>query len=68
MGEDIKICKCGNKKCLGFVLLHEKELAEIGQIKDSIRKEHGDVSFDLKRSPSSGELFTRFYDLHIIKN
>jgi hypothetical protein len=53
--------------CLGFVLLHEKELEGIEQIKDSICKRHGNVEFDLKRSPSSGEIFTKFYDLHVIK-
>ena len=68
MEDNKKICKCGNEKCLGFILLHEKELSELEKTKDSIRKEHGSVSFDLKRSPSSGELFTRFYDLHVIKS
>lgn len=51
-----------------FLLLHEKELNEIEQRKDDMRKEHGDVSFNLERSPSSGEIFTKFYELHVIKN
>lgn len=66
--KDSNICKCRNEKCLGFLLLHEKELEEIEQRKDSIRKEHGQVEFVLKRSPSSGEMFTKFYELHVIDN
>ena len=65
--EDSKVCKCSDKRCLGFVLLHEKELKDIKQTKGSICKEHGDVSFELKSSPSSGEIFTKFYELHVIK-
>lgn len=65
--EDENICKCGNKKCLGFLLLHEKELKEVNQRKQSICNEYGDVQFDLKRSPSSGEMYTKFYELHVIK-
>ena len=55
------------KKCLGFILLHEKELKEIEKIKDSISKEHGQVQFKLDRSPSSGEMFVKFYELHVVK-
>ncbi|OSA95704.1 UNVERIFIED_ORG: hypothetical protein B2H93_04600 [Clostridium botulinum] len=65
---DLNICKCGNEKCLGFLLLHEKELEEIEQRKDSIRKKYGQVEFNLKRSPSSGEIFTKFYELHVSNN
>lgn len=64
--EEKKVCKCGDRKCLGFILLHEKELNDIKQIKEDIRKEHGDVKFELKSSPSSGEIFTKFYELHVI--
>lgn len=66
--DDLNICKCGNEKCLGFLLLHEKELEEIEQRKDSIRKEQGHVKFNLVRSPSSGEIFTKFYELHVIND
>jgi hypothetical protein len=62
------ICKCGNKECLGFILLHEKELKELEKIKDTMHKEHGKVEFNLKRSPSSGEMYTKFYELHVIKD
>ena len=61
------ICKCGSKNCLGFLLLHEKELDDLDLIKDIQRKQHGNLDFDLLVSPSSGELFTKFYELHVIK-
>lgn len=67
MSDDLKTCECGNKDCLGFLLLHEKELITIEQTKDAMREKHGDVNFELKLSPSSGEIFTKFYELHIIK-
>lgn len=63
---DTKICKCGNEKCFGWLLLHEKELIELDEIKAEQRKQHGDVRFELKDSPSSGEIFTKFYELHVI--
>jgi hypothetical protein len=66
MNEDLKICKCGNEKCLGFILLHEKELMDIEQTKQNMREKYGDVNFELKFSPSSGEIFTKFYELHVI--
>lgn len=65
--DEPKVCKCGDKNCMGFLLLHEKELKEIKQKKDDMRKEHGDVTFDLRSSPSSGEIFSKFYELHVIK-
>lgn len=66
MNNDLKICKCGNEKCFGFLLLHEKELNEVEQRKEDMRKEHSDVKFELKSSPSSGEVYTKFYELHVI--
>lgn len=33
-----KSCSCGNDNCLGFRLLHEKELDDLVNIKDAIRK------------------------------
>lgn len=65
MGEEVKVCKCGNKDCLGFILLHPHELNKLDMIKASVKKEKGDVEFDLKISPSSGEIFTTFYELHV---
>ena len=52
---------------VGFVLLHEKELSDIETIKQKIKEEHGEVNFELKNSKSSGEIFTKFYELHVIK-
>lgn len=66
--DDLNLCKCGNEKCLGFLLLHEKELEEIEQRKETICKEHGRVKFNLETSSSSGEIFTKFYELHVINN
>lgn len=60
------MCKCGNEKCTGFILLHEKELSELEEIKRIQCNECGDVRFELKDSPSSGEIFTKFYELHVI--
>ena len=61
------ICNCGDKDCLGWILLHEKELKDMTKIKKLIIDKHGDVEFNLKQSPSSGEIFTKFYELHVIK-
>ena len=61
-------CKCGNKNCIGFLLLHEKELKDIEEKKESMRNKYGNVDFELKDSPSSGEIFVKFYELHIRKN
>lgn len=52
---------------IGYVLLHEKELHKVEAIKEQTIQEHGDVSFELLRSPSSGEIFMRFFELHITK-
>jgi hypothetical protein len=59
-------CKCGNEKCHGFQLLHEKELEELDERKELLKARYGNVDFELKRSPSSGEIFTKFYDLHVV--
>lgn len=66
MNDKQKNCKCENKNCLGFLLLHENELIDIKQTKKRMREKHGDVTFELKLSPSSGEIFTKFYELHIL--
>ncbi|MEK3917260.1 hypothetical protein [Paenibacillus sp. FSL H7-0331] len=52
---------------LGFVLLNERELHKVDDIKGKTLAEYGDVSFELLDSPSSGEIFTRFYELHAAK-
>ena len=53
------------RKYVGHKLLHEKELSILETLKAEIRKVHGDVEFELKESPSSGEVFTKFYELEI---
>lgn len=60
------MCKCGNEKCKGFYLLHPKELIQVRQLKENELKADQDCTFDLKVSPSSGEIFTKFYELHVI--
>jgi hypothetical protein len=62
------ICKCGDKDCLGWILLHEKETNNMTELKELLIDKHGDVQFKLKDNPSSGELFTKFYELHVIKD
>jgi hypothetical protein len=53
---------------LGTILLHENELPVSGERYDGIRERYGDdVTFEITISPSSGEIFTRFYDLHVRK-
>ena len=58
----------GMKSVLDFYFLHEKELEKIEQIKEIMCKEHGHVNFNLEKSPSSGEMFAKFYELHVINN
>lgn len=52
---------------LGYILLHEQELKRIDAIKENIIAEHGNLTFELKSSSSSGELFHKFYELHMWK-
>ncbi|WP_339304383.1 hypothetical protein NST33_18045 [Paenibacillus sp. FSL L8-0435] len=51
---------------MDYYLLHEKQLNEIEKIKEEIMTELGtrNIDFEMKRSPSSGELFTKFYELY----
>lgn len=63
------MCKiCGNDKCSGKYLLHPKELKEIPKIKEKELAENPNRTFLLIDSPSSGEIFTRFKELHVIDN
>lgn len=59
------MCKCGNRNCKGFILLHQKELKKIDEIKKRELEEDPDCRFELMDSPSSGEIFTKFYELHV---
>lgn len=65
MSKDSQICVCGDQTCIGYSLLHSQELSNLDNIKGELLKEHGDVNFRLKDSPSSGEIFTEFYELHM---
>ena len=58
--------RCTDTKCLGTILLHEKELIDIDERKVRLKVVYGDVTFNLTVSPSSGEIFTKFYDLHVL--
>lgn len=63
------MCKiCGNDKCIGKYLLHPKELREIPKIKEKELIQNPNKTFILVDSPSSGEMFTRFKELHVIDN
>lgn len=63
------MCKiCGNDKCCGKYLLHPKELNMIHQIKEKELYENPNRTFILIDSPSSGEIFTKFKELHVIDN
>lgn len=63
------MCKiCGNDKCSGKYLLHPKELKEIPKIKEKELEQNPNRTFILVDSPGSGEIFTRFKELHVIDN
>ncbi len=63
------MCKiCCNDKCSGKYLLHPKELKEIPKIKEKELEQNPNRTFILVDSPSSGEIFTRFKELHVIDN
>jgi len=57
------MCKnCKTEGCIGFYLLHPAEIHKI----ESLKAKHPNATFQLIVSPSSGEIFTRFSELHII--
>lgn len=63
----MKPCKtCGRYNCTGFYLLHEKELDKVDEIKQKELSENANVQFDMMLSQSSGEIFTQFYELHVL--
>lgn len=61
-------CKCGRKECTGYYLLHPKEMDKIFKIKKDEVEAHKNcrVDFVLDNSPSSGEINTRFKELHVL--
>lgn len=59
-------CKiCGSDRCIGKYLLHPKEMIFISRIKSAELKVCKERTFHLVDSPSSGELFTTFKELHV---
>jgi hypothetical protein len=61
------MCKiCGDNRCLGKYLLHERELFKVSDIEREELKVNPKRDFKLVRSPSSGEIFTKFYELHVL--
>ena len=61
-------CKCGDEKCIGYLLFNEKQIEDIEMKEQCIKEKYGDVEFNLKRSPISGEFSVKFYELHVICN
>ena len=60
--------KCNDARCSGSYLLHSKELGGRWGIMTKELSENPRRKFILIDSPSSGELFTRFYELHVLDN
>lgn len=58
-------CKCGNPLCTGFYLLHPKEMGMLDDLMVQELKKNPKCSFKLMDSPPSGEIFTRFRELHV---
>lgn len=62
------MCKiCGNAKCVGKYLLHPAEFKKIANLKEKELLEDNTTTFLLVDSPSSGECFTKFKELHVIR-
>lgn len=60
--------KCGDDRCSGSYLLHSKELRDRWGIMAKELYVNPRRKFVLIDSPSSGEVFTRFYELHVLDN
>ena len=60
------MCKCGDKDCTGFYLLHPAEMVDLPRLKEKELKENPSCTFNLVDSDSSGEIFTKFRELHVI--
>ena len=59
---------CRDDRCSGRYLLHPKELSDRCSIIRKELLENKNKKFILVKSPSSGEMFTQFYELHVIDN
>ena len=53
--------KCKDDRCGGMYLLHSRELSDRYRIMKKELAESANRKFILINSPSSGEIFTRFY-------
>lgn len=60
--------KCKNDKCSGFYLLHPKERYKIPVIQAKELAKNPNRTFILIDSPSSGEIYVKFKELHVIDN
>ena len=60
--------KCKDDRCSGMYLLHSKELSNRFRIIKKELTENTNRKFILINSPSSGEIFTKFYELHVLDN
>lgn len=61
-------CKrCEFEGCIGYYLLHPAEFGKIEELKQKQLAEDPNATFELIQSPSSGEVYTRFKELHIIR-
>lgn len=61
------MCKrCGRENCTGYYLLHPAEMIHIPEIEAKEREKNQKCRFDLTESPSSGEIFTKFHELHVL--
>ena len=62
------MCKnCKNEACIGRYLLHPAEMHKVGKLKEKHLSENPNTKFELIESPSSGESFTKFMELHVIE-
>lgn len=62
------MCKnCKENNCIGYYLLHPAEFYKITKLKEKHLKENQDTKFELIESPSSGEVYTRFMELHVLQ-
>lgn len=56
------------KKYIGYEVIHGKAMINLERIKKLAIEIHGELTFEVKESPSSGEIFTKFYELHMFQD
>lgn len=59
---------CKDDRCIGFILLHEKELKDIREVASNYSVENPKVKFILIGDPDNISTSTNFYQLHVIEN